>query len=76
MSAIETAGMFANPRHLCHVHQMFLNAMALMDEVLIDRELQIVLLHCGLGPAKTLLTFPSWHCFFRSKVGSVLKPSK
>lgn len=57
MNTVGTAGMFANPRHLCHVHQMFLSAVALMDEALTDREKQIVLLHCGLGPTKSVVVF-------------------
>lgn len=67
MNAIETADMFANFRHLCHIHQMFLNAMALMGEALTDRERQIVLLHCGLGPTKSVVSFSRLALLFSLK---------
>ena len=57
MYTIGSIGMSANPRHLCHVHQMFLYAVALMEKVLTDQEKQIVLLHCGLGPTKSVVGF-------------------
>lgn len=74
MNAIETAGTFANPCHLCHVHQMFLNALALMEEALTDRERQIVLLHCGLGPTKSVVGFSRLAALFSLK--SVVEAKK
>lgn len=73
MIAIEAAGMFANPRHLCHVHQMFLNAIALMDETLTDRERQVVLLHCGLGPTKNVVGFSRLAALFSLKSSAEAK---
>lgn len=73
MYAIGSSGMSANPRHLCHVHQMFLYAVALMDEVLTDREKQIVLLHCGLGPTKSVVGFSQLAGLFSLKDSATAK---
>lgn len=67
MNAVGTIGLHANPRHLCHIHQMFLNAIALMEEALTDRERQIVLLHCGLGPTKSVVGFSRLATLFSLK---------
>ncbi len=73
MYAIGSAGISANPRHLCHVHQMFLYAVALMDEVLTDREKQIVLLHCGLGPMGRVVGFSRLAGLFSLKDSAAAK---
>lgn len=73
MNTIGTAGIFADPRHLCHVHQMFLNAVALMDQALTDREKQIVLLHCGLGPTKSVVGFSRLAALFSLKDSAAAK---
>lgn len=73
MNAIETVDMFANPRHLCHIHQMFLSAIALMDEALTDRERQIVLLHCGLSPTKSVVGFSRLAALFSLKSSAEAK---
>lgn len=73
MYAIGSSDMSANPRHLCHVHQMFVYIVALMDEVLTDQEKQVILLHCGLGPTKSVVGFSRLAGLFSLKDSAAAK---
>lgn len=73
MYAVGAAGISANPRHLCHIRQMLRYAVALMDETLTDREKQIVLLHCGFGPTKSVVGFSRLASLFSLKDGEEAK---
>jgi len=46
-----------NPRHVCHMHQMFLHIMTLIDQVLTPIERHLVMLHCGLGESGAIVGF-------------------